>query len=293
MRKSVEDQSFRLEQKLAEHTAVVECRLNDLKAQQLADRADAVSRFESIDARLSALESAERKPIPPVPRWSETVHVHGPRAGSSASSSRGAGSAAAAAAASEVSDDVWVPSCGFLRGWSPYEKDMSNRKNGLSKAEAESLILRVKSACIHADWRIVSRCAAPSFRNYQVVVHFFPSASADSIYGFAKAVNQDLKNPPLLEKGGQVYLALDQPLWKRERNQQMRRVADACTVLKPDVQIELDWSAGALWYNVEPAMLLGHYSHKGRSWTFYPSTLARMQLTEEAIVAHLKELDKE
>jgi hypothetical protein len=170
---------------------------------------------------------------------------------------------------------------------------MSNRKNGLSKAEAESLILRVKAACPQADWRIVARCAAPSFRNYQVVVHFVPGARADSIYGFAKAINQGLKNPPLLEKGGQVYLALDQPFWKRERNQQMRRVADACRVLKPDVQIELDWSAGALWFNVDPAVLIGHYSHKERKWTFYPSTLARMQLTEEAIVSQLKALEDE
>jgi hypothetical protein len=68
MRQAVEGQSARIESKLEAHTSAtegkleahtiaIEGKLSELQTQQLADRAEATSHFDSLDARLTAREA--------------------------------------------------------------------------------------------------------------------------------------------------------------------------------------------------------------------------------------------
>lgn len=89
-------------------------------------------------------------------------------------------------------ETVLVPTRTFLRGWSPFAKDSSQRK-GISEEKAIH-VANALLAKIDVGLRsLVLRISVPMFRNYQVTLVFVDSAISDDILSVSRAINEIYK----------------------------------------------------------------------------------------------------
>jgi hypothetical protein len=117
----------------------------------------------------------------------------------------------------------------------------------LTKADADLLLTRVKTACKECDWDIICRTSAPNFRNYQISLHIREGVSESRIYDFAKRINEQLKSSQVTMNTHAVYFTLEQPVWKRLRNTKLRLIRELLLTSLPGGKFEIDWSLGSVW----------------------------------------------
>jgi hypothetical protein len=242
-------------------------KFEEVRAAQRAEQTESERRYAEVVARIEALE--RKKQVPPVPVWPNAWQPAGGHdastvLGSAASSSRAA-STAQFAPLDRDRDDKFVPQVGFLRGWSPYAKKFSERTGGLTKSEADSLLVRVQTVCKDCGWDIICRTSASNFRNYQISLFIREGASEARIYDFAKNINELLKTNQVTMNTRAVYFTLEQPLWKRLRNTKIRHVRDLLASTLPSGKFEIDWSVGSVWAEREGRDALLVYASEKKS----------------------------
>jgi hypothetical protein len=182
-------------------------------------------------------------------------------------------------------NERWIPTCGFLRGWSPYAANFQDRKGGITKQQAEDLMTKIRACSRGSLWNVVLRHTANSLRNYQIVLHLHPDAHESDIYEFARTLNLSLKTEPIKLNDLQVYFSLDQPLWRKQRNQRLRLLVEVLKHKDPSLDVHIEWGPGFLWHKSEghePTLL--YTSPKNEiEGSFIDSALARWELTAKEV----------
>jgi hypothetical protein len=269
-RREQQESAQRLEHRLQEQNAAtatlertLQAQHQQLQQQQVADRAEAMSRFEALEGRIAKLE---KPPVPPVPVFPPAWQPAGGSSTAATSEQHSRASSARPATRASDLDDRFIPDVGFLRGWSAFTKNFNDRKDGISREVARDLVERIRTSTRDSvDWSLVCRVSHGSFRNFQVSLFFKDACSENAIYGFARDLNAALKSKGITQNSKAVYFALDQPLWKKLRNAKLRKYKDIFDSIAPGLNIEIDWSAGRLWQEREGSDALLVYSSEKRS----------------------------
>jgi hypothetical protein len=247
-------------------------RHNALEQRLANDREAAEARDAEFEKRLQALE-AKRPQAPPLqfpPAWQPDGST---AAGSGRTSARSG------------MHERWVPTCGFLRGWSPYSPNFHERKGGITKQQAEELMTKIRACSRGSLWNVVSRHTASSLRNYQIVLHLHPDAHESDIYEFARTLNLSLKTEPIKLNDLQVYFSLDQPLWRKQRNQRLRVLVEVLKRKEPSLEVHIEWGPGFLWHKSEgrePSLLYTSVKNEIEG-SFVASALSPWDLTAKEV----------
>jgi hypothetical protein len=78
-------------------------------------------------------------------------------------------------------------------------------------------------------------------------MYFAEGASEHDIYTFTSELNKALKEKRVCENSLQIYFALDQPLWKKQRDLRVRCTREVLADVIPGDTFTIDWATGAVW----------------------------------------------
>jgi hypothetical protein len=246
-----------------------------LEQRMASDREAAEARDAEFEKRLQALEARKPQVAPPPLQFPPAWQPDG---------STAAGSSRHPSARSGL-NERWIPTCGFLRGWSPYAANFQDRKGGISRQEADDLMTKIRACSRGSLWNVVLRHTASSLRNFQIVLHLSPDAHESDLYEFARTLNLALKTEPIKLNDLQVYFSLDQPLWRKQRNQRLRMLCEVLKNKNPALEVHIEWGPGFLWHKSlgsEPLLL--YTSGKNEiDGTFIDAVLSRWELTAKEV----------
>jgi hypothetical protein len=245
-----------------------------LETRMASDREAAEARDAEFEKRLQALEA--RKPLvaPPPLQFPPAWQPDGSTAAGSTRHSARSGL-----------NERWIPTCGFLRGWSPYAANFQDRKGGITRQQADDLMVRIRDCSRGSLWNVVLRHTASSLRNFQIVLHLNPDAHESDLYEFARTLNLALKTAPIKLNDLQVYFSLDQPLWRKQRNQRLRLLCEILKHKNPALEVHIEWGPGFLWHkpqDSEPLLLYTSAKHEIEG-SFIDAVLARWELTAKEV----------
>jgi hypothetical protein len=133
----------------------------------------------------------------------------------------------------------------------------------------------------------IVRFSAPSFRNFQITLTLRDFATPQDSYAWIKSVNDSIKQANLKVAGRDVYVALELPEWKRQRNRAMKR-AESSLASVSDVALKLDYPNGSIWAT-DREMQLGYWHKATSAWRWCADGLRVLGIDqsrlEEALAA--------
>jgi hypothetical protein len=186
----------------------------------------------------------------------------------------------------------FVPRLAFLRGFSPWVKDFSQRTGGLSQDDASVVMEQLMSLLPRNLAQPIEKWTAGSFRNYQITLHLHDFARVSDSYEWSKSINDWCKNEGFTIQAKSIYISLEMPAWKRERNRHLRAAeAAARQHLQGGEALKIDYSNGTLWLAEGASDQLGYWHRQSSRWRWVPPVITRlginMQALEESLAAEL------
>jgi hypothetical protein len=132
----------------------------------------------------------------------------------------------------------------------------------------------------------ISRHSASSYRNFQVVLHL-KNATAEESYQWVRDANASLKAAGVQVAGKDLYITLEQPEWKRQRNRALRQALAAVESLC-DGPYKLDFSTGSLWHSGRD-LQWGYWHRMSGAWRWVSEGLTALGLDRGRVEQALAE----
>jgi hypothetical protein len=141
--------------------------------------------------------------------------------------------------------EVWVPSRIFVRGWCAYGQENSQ---GISSEEGEGAGSKIKALLPVLVQNEIERILCPYFKNRQITFMLKKDIDRERAWVVFEALKAMVLAKSPVVRGQPVFVAMDQPPWKRERNSLIAKAArifiETAAVSKDC--IVLDWTSGSL-----------------------------------------------
>jgi hypothetical protein len=184
----------------------------------------------------------------------------------------------------------FVPSRGWIRGWSPYKKDWGDRRSA-SRVDCQAYLDKLKPL-LPARLAQHVTFVEPTHRNFQLTVVFSPELPRNGIFEVVEIVrNSGLKIP---SEGVEysTYLATEQEPWKIERSRQTRAAFAALrkTANHLSSRFTEDLKIGAVWYAPEgaPEVLAGRFAVQCCKWQWSPAVLEQLGVNVTVLDSNLE-----
>jgi hypothetical protein len=184
----------------------------------------------------------------------------------------------------------FVPRLAFIRGFSPWVKDFAQRSGGLSQDDACVVMEQLIGSLPRNLANMIERWSAGSFRNYQITLHLKECSRAAEYYDWAKSINTWCKDGGFTIQAKSIYVSLELPAWKRERNRHLRAAESAARLhLQGGEVLKIDYSNGTLWIDGSSTDQVGYWHRATSRWRWVPPVIARYGLRMEALEQSMAE----
>jgi hypothetical protein len=134
----------------------------------------------------------------------------------------------------------------------------------------------------------IEKWTAGNFRNYQITLRLRDFSCVSDCYDWSKNINDWCKNEGFTIQSKNIYVSLELPAWKRERNRHLRAAEAAVRLhLHGGEALKIDYSNGTLWLAEGATDQLGYWHRATSRWRWVPPVIARVGIAMEALEVSL------
>ena len=171
--------------------------------------------------------------------------------------------------------ETFIPTKLYLRGWAQFGEPSSGLQGDVVLPIMDALIQALPSGL---QSRII-RCQCPYFRNWQGIFVLTEDTSSEQAWEISSRLNAKLKTDKAELHGRSLYVVVEAPQWKRERNASLMRAKRALTSYAPEIELHLhaDWASGELWHKSSPILKIGSQPRVG-SWKWIEDALKELKV---------------
>jgi hypothetical protein len=250
-----------------ERLAALEQRLQEMADAQEARERESESRVALLEKEVAALRQ-QCKTIKTAPG-----HATGNVQAAGARVHNGAGGA-------------FVPGRLFLRGWCQFGFEA---EHGISGSEAATVADSVLSLLEKRHEDMIERHMAPYFRNRQITLQLVEGLSREQVSGLFESLRTALQTTPQAVHGKNIFVVMDSPPWKKERNAAVARASRAWREVTKwsEAAVTLDWPSGSVY--VAPSegrsRCIGQFEKGAWKWHEHSIALLSPAVTVAALEA--------
>ena len=200
--------------------------------------------------------------------WQPSSHIAPPQPHTSSFGNNGmAGSA-----------NDWAATKLFMRGWSdPDDRERSGISSTEAAKQAQELLKRLNQTLRER----VTGTAAPYGKNSQIVLHI--KGGTEACWETRNHLAQSLQENPLLVNGKAVYIVVENPPWKAERNQVVSKARSALRRQLPASMygsLDVRYYEGSIYdRKSEDSVCIGRWSRRGWRW-FEPTIRTQLPMID-------------